>query len=82
MAFLFTPPTVDETIGGHPLFWNRVIKKGVTVYKIGNAYYENQYPSQDELDEAELVYLGGHEYYVTPGEKTDLESAGYTVSTV
>jgi hypothetical protein len=54
----------------------------VTVYKIGSSWYEEEYPSQDDLDIADVVYLGGHEYTVTLAEKNALEAAGYTVSTV
>jgi hypothetical protein len=83
MAYLFAPPTVDQgPAGGHWLFWRYNLKRGITVYKIGNTYYEEQYPSQDDLDQASVVYLGGHEHYVTSAQKADLESAGYTVSTV
>jgi hypothetical protein len=83
MAYLFAPPTVIQgPAGGHWLFWRYSLARGITVYKIGNTYYEEQYPSQDDLDEASVVYLGGHEHYVTAAQKTDLESAGYTVSTV
>ena len=83
MAYLFAPPTVNQgPAGGHWLFWRYSLKRGITVYKIGNTYYEEQYPSQDDLDQASAVYLGGHEHYVTLAEKTSLEAAGYTVSTV
>ena len=83
MAYLFAPPTVNQgPAGGHWLFWRYSLKRGITVYKIGNTYYEEQYPSQDDLDQASAVYLGGHEHYVTLAERNALIAAGYTVSTV
>jgi len=51
------------------------------VYKVGTSWYEEEYPSQDDLDIADAVYLGGHEHYITLTEKTALEAAGYAVIT-
>jgi hypothetical protein len=83
MSYLFAPPTVEYgPAGGHWLFWRYSLKRGVTVYKIGNSWYEEEYPSQDDLDIADAVYLGGHEYTVTEAEKNDLEAAGYDVITL
>ena len=83
MAYLFVPPVLEYgPAGGHTLFWRNNLTHGVTVYKVGNSYYEEEYASQDDLDLADVVYLGGHEHYVTEAEKTDLEAAGYEVLTV
>lgn len=83
MAYLFSPPVLNYgPAGGHWLFHRYTLSHGVTVYKIGDTYYEEEYPSQDDLDSADKIYLGGHEHYVTAAEKTDLESAGYEVLTV
>ena len=83
MTYLFVPPTVDYgPAGGNWLFYRYKLSHGVTVYRVGNTYYEEEYPSQDDLNNATEIYLGGHEHYVTEAEKTNLEAAGYTVSTV
>ena len=83
MAYLFVPPTVDQgPMGANWLFARYTRKQGVTVYRIDGQWYEEQYPWYDDLNEASVVYLGGHEHYVTAAQKADLESAGYTVSTV
>lgn len=83
MAYLFVPPTVDYgPAGGNWLFYRYKLSHGVTVYKVGNTYYEEEYPSQDDLDTATAIYLGGHEYNVTEAEKDDLEAAGYEVFAV
>jgi hypothetical protein len=68
-------------MGGGALFYRYTRKQGITVYKIDNQWYEEQYPWQDDLDAASVYYLGGHEHYVTLAEKTDLEDAGYEVIT-
>jgi len=83
MTYLFVPPVLEYgPAGGHWLFYRYSLKHGVTVYKVGSSWYEEEYPSQDDLDIADVVYLGGHEYTVTLAEKNDLEAAGYEVSTV
>lgn len=82
MAYLFVPPTVEYgPAGGNWLFYRYTLKHGVTVYKIGNSWYEEEYPSQDDLDIADVYYLGGHEHPVTLAEKNALEAAGYEVIT-
>jgi len=82
MAYLFIPPVLEYgPAGGNWLFYRYKLKHGVTVYKVGSSWYEEEYPSQDDLDVADAVYLGGHEHPVTQAEKTDLEAAGYSVIT-
>lgn len=83
MSYLFVPPVVDEgPMGGNWLFARYTRKQGVTVYRIDGQWYEDRFPAQDDLDLADLIYLGGHEYYVTTAEKNALESVGYTVVTL
>lgn len=83
MSYLFVPPIVEEgPMGGNWLFARYKRKQGVTVYRIGTTWYEDRFPSLDDLDAADVYYLGGHEYPVTADEKADLESAGYTVFTL
>jgi hypothetical protein len=83
MSYLFVPPVVDEgPMGGNWLFARYTRKQGVTVYRVDGEFYEDRFPSQDDLVDADLVYLGGHEYNVTLEEKNALESVGYTVSTL
>jgi hypothetical protein len=83
MAYLFSPPVVNYgPAGGNWLFSRYTLSHGMTVYKIGNTWYEEEYPSQDDLNTASAIYVGGHEYYVTEAEKNDLEDADYEVVNV
>ncbi len=80
MSYLFVPPVVDEgSMGGNWLFARYTRKQGVTVYRVDGEFYEDRFPSQDDLALADLIYLGGHEYVVTEDEKDALESVGYEV---
>lgn len=82
----FKTPTVEEgPAGGHRLFQFRTLTRGVTIVKIDGEYYQTRYPSQDELDTYEEVYMGGHEYIVDDATKAaliagevDVTSANFT----
>jgi hypothetical protein len=83
MAYLFIPPVVEEgPMGGNWLFSRYTRKQGVTVYLLDGEWYEDRFPAQDELDLADKIYLGGHEYRVTYAEKLALEAVGYVVRTI
>ena len=80
MSYLFVPPVVNEgPMGGNWLFARYPRKQGVTVYRVDGQFYEDRFVVQDDLDNADLVYLGGHEYVVTEEEKDALEAVGYEV---
>ena len=80
MSYLFVPPVEDEgPMGGNWLFARYTRKQGVTVYRLNGEFYEDRFPAQDDLIDADLIYLGGHEYVVTEDEKDALESVGYEV---
>jgi hypothetical protein len=66
-------------MGGNWLFARYTRKQGVTVYRLNGEFYEDRFPAQDDLIDADLIYLGGHEYVVTEDEKDALESMGYEV---
>jgi hypothetical protein len=68
-------------MGGNWLFARYTRKQGVTVYRLDGQFYEDRFPVQDDLIDADLVYLGGHEYVITEAEKNALESVGYDVIT-
>lgn len=84
MAYIFTTPTVLEEMDGefHPLFSRIKIQKGVTVLKNGSTYTEIRFPSHEEVQAADIAYIGGYSYEVDAAEKADLEAVGYTVATV
>lgn len=84
MAYQFTTPTVLEELpsDGHPLFSRIKVPHGITVLKIDGEYYQVRYPSSEEVDEADIAYIGGYSYEVDATEKASLEAAGYTVNTI
>jgi hypothetical protein len=83
MAYRFTTPTVSEGPAGEGVLFSRYrLVRGVTVLKIQGEYYEVRFPSSEEVQEAEVAYIGGYSYEVDEAEKASLEAAGYTVETV
>lgn len=83
MAYRFTTPTVSEGPAGEGRLFSRYrLVRGITVLKIDGEYYELRYPSSEEVEDADIAYIGGYSYEVDAAEKADLEAAGYTVETV
>jgi hypothetical protein len=83
MAFRFTTPTISEgPAGDGPLFSRYRLVRGITVLKTDGVYTEVRYPSSEEVEEADIAYIGGYSYEVSASEKADLEAAGYTVETI
>lgn len=54
--------------------------QGITVLKNGSTYSEIRYPTTDELESADVVYLGGYIYTVSNEEAASLQAAGYEVT--
>jgi hypothetical protein len=83
MAYKFRTPTISEGPAGEGRLFGRYrLVRGITVLKIQGEYYEMRYPSSEEVQAAEIAYIGGYSYEVSEGEKAALEAAGYTVETV
>jgi hypothetical protein len=85
MPYLFVPPVEDEgPMGGNWLFARYTRKQGVTVYRLDGQFYEDRFPAQDDLVNADLVYLGGHEYILSDAEAQVLINlnAGYDISLI
>ena len=83
MAYKFTTPTISEGPAGEGRLFERFrLVRGITVLKVDGIYYEMRYPSSEEVEAAEVAYIGGYSYPVDEAEKASLEAAGYTVETV
>lgn len=83
MAYRFTTPTISEGPAGEgPLFGRYRLVRGITVLKIDGEYFQVRFPSSEEVEDADIAYIGGYSYEVSASEKADLEAAGYTVETI
>lgn len=83
MAYKFTTPTVSEGPAGEGVLFSRYrLVRGISVLKTNGVYTETRYPSSEEVEAADIAYIGGYTYEVDATEKAALEAAGYTVATV
>lgn len=77
-AYQFLPPTVEEgSIGIGPLFGRIKATVGVAVLVTDGVVVERRWPSSEEIDAADRVYLGGHVHYIPADDAAVLEAAGY-----
>lgn len=83
LPYTFTPPTVDEGPAGTDwLFMRYKLRRGISVLKTNGLYVQARYPSQDDVEAADVAYIGGYLYFVDPTEAQALVNAGYPVDTV
>ena len=79
MPYKFNTPFEKQgPLGSHRLWQFYGLERGISVVKTGDGYYETQSVSQEEMDAAEMVYLGGSEYVVSDQEAAELTAAGYS----
>ena len=76
----FSPRTYDVPFCGNPLFMKMKFQRGYALLKTGTAYREVRNPTAEEVQAADIAYLGGHTYMVSSQEAADLTAAGYTVT--
>lgn len=81
MTYLLRPPTVDEgPVSTGPLFSRYSQPRGVSLLVTKGppcTVVEQRYPDQDQMEAADVVYLGGHEYLITDAAAQCLIEAGY-----
>lgn len=75
---LFVPPAEKVYDGGLDRLFSRVPRNlGITLLKEAGLYRQAKEPTDEEIDAADVAYLGGHEYRVDTEEADDLTLAGY-----
>jgi hypothetical protein len=78
---LFRPPRIKQRPvdpQGERLWLYYGVDVGISVLKRHDGtYYQQQWPTPEEMDAALITYMGGHEYVVDDNEYLALVSAGY-----
>lgn len=69
-------PKISQKLFRH--YKNRA--RGVSVLKNGSTYTQHRYPSTDDIEAADITYMGGRCYVVSTGEADNLQAAGYTTT--
>lgn len=54
--------------------------RGRSVLKSGGVYTTLDNPTTDQVNAADIAYIGGHRYYVTDAESVALIAAGFTTT--
>lgn len=73
----FTTPTVLEgPAGGGPLFSRYRLPRGISVLVTGSVVEQTRFPSIEECQAADRVYLGGSVYEVSDSEAAVLTAGG------
>jgi hypothetical protein len=81
-TYTFITPYIKEGPAGNGrLFSFYGLNRGISVYKHGGVYYEARFLTQDEIQEFDIFYIGGHKHNVSAEEAASLTAAGYNVVT-
>lgn len=74
----FETPTRRPEVAGSDIFWKKLLlQRSTSILKNGSFYTEIDYPSAEQVDAADITYLGGRIYTVTQTEADALTAAGY-----
>lgn len=78
---VFIPPYIQRRV---PILGSlsALMNFGLAVYRINGEWFENEHPSWQELDAADLYFPGGHINPVDAATAQILTDAGYTTSKV
>lgn len=77
--YIFNPPTVDEgPLGPDRLSQFYTLPRGISVLKENGRFYQTRYPSTDQINRAEVTYLGGYVHKITDEAAAELAAAGYS----
>ena len=81
-TYIFTPPYAEETpVGAKGVFaYLLKIRNGISISKKDGIYFQDRYPSQDNIDTYQEFYPGGHEHSVSESTRTALLAAGVGVT--
>lgn len=81
MSLVFRTPYVQRRMPISPPL-AALINFSVAVLRIGGQWIETEYPTEEQLNAADLYFPGGHENPVDQATADVLTAAGYTVSRV
>lgn len=74
----FHSPTVKERLNTRDGLWARTyLDLGVSVLRFGDSYQQIPYPSSEQIESADAVFIGGRTYAIDFNEAVRLVQAGY-----
>lgn len=79
--YIFKTPTVAEgPAGRHRLFYFYKLDRGISIVKSGASYSQVRYLVDEQIDDYDVVYLGGRNHVVSEAEKAALIAGGVGVT--
>lgn len=81
VRYVFSPPYVQRYVPVIPPV-NALMNFGLAVLRIDGQWVETEYPTEQQLDAADLYFPGGHDNPVDIPTATLLTAAGYTVTQI
>lgn len=78
MAYILTLPTIDTIYTDHVLLRRYTIPVGQSLLITGASGTITQFPSQDEIEDADYYFGGGRRHELTDDEYTAVVAAGYS----
>lgn len=81
MALVFRTPYVQRRMPIAPPL-TALINFSVAVLRIGGQWVETEYPTEEQINAADLYFPGGHENPVNQATANILTAAGYVVDNV
>jgi hypothetical protein len=80
-TYIFRTPYVEEgPTGQHRLFYFFKLRQGITVTRTGSTFSLGRYLTQDQLNDVDEYWLGGHESSVSEATKAALIAGGIGVT--
>ena len=80
-TYIFRTPYVEEgPTGQHRLFYFFKLRQGITVTRTGSTFRTGRYFTQDQLNDVDEYWLGGHESSVSEATKAALIAGGIGVT--
>lgn len=74
----FQSPLRIKVPAGSNRFWRHfTTTQCISILKFGTSYQKIQDPSDEQIEAADVTYLGGHIYEITEAEAAALTAAGY-----
>ena len=79
--YIFKTPTVREgPVGLHRLFYFYTLDRGISIVKSGSTYSQARYLLDEDLDNYDVVYLGGRNHVVNEATKAELIAGGVGIT--
>lgn len=81
VTYVFRTPYVQRRVPVIPPV-NALMNFSLAVLRINGQWVETEYPSEQQIDAADLYFPGGHDNIVDAATALILQGAGYTLDSV